>query len=515
MSQPLAPSRRPALTWNGALSYASTDSACLDYWAKAGTYRGRDQADVDESMRRLFADDARLALAIVFGVRLVTRKPAQGEIDETQTGYGQRDEFAKALCWMHRERPRALYDNLHLVPVFGCWRDLVSEPLLGTLDRAKVHDLVAANLSDPLLLKYLPQPRSPGKARGDRDRARAAWAKGLCRHLGIREKDYRKMKAAGPAHVFQRQMGRGEWGAIHFGGIPGRAMTRLVSLTGKDKKTALERHGQTERLLSWVREQPLVKFTGHPYELVRAARKRSTVVSREVHDRQFATVLEPMRAHDLGNVLCALDTSGSMTGEAVPGVSAYDICISLGIAFSMMNVGRFADSVVAFGDTSQLIALSGTFTQRLGQIQAMTTAWGSTNFQSVIDLLVRFRRANPEVPAGEYPRTLLVVSDMQFDPAGANARTNHEAAMRKLREVGLGEMRVIWWFVNGKATDFPATRGEPGTYLIGGFDPTVLKALMGLRKEAPDATEKPKQEQTPIAGMLNFLSQPIFSLLSV
>jgi hypothetical protein len=350
--------------------------------------------------------------------------------------------------------------------------------------------------------------------RSDRDRARSEWARGLCRHLGIEEKEYRKLKSAGPAHVFQRQMARGQWDAIHFNGIPGRAMTRLVTLTGKDKQTAFERHNQTERLLAWVREQPLVKFTGHPYELVRAARRRSTVVSREVHDRQFATILEPMRGHKLGNVLCALDTSGSMTSQVVPGVSAYDVCISLGIAFSMLNVGRFADTVVAFGPTSELVTLSGTFTQRLRQIQAMTMAWGSTNFQSVIDLIVQEYRQNPATPLSDYPQTLLVVSDMQFNPAGANVRTNHEVAMRKLRDVGLGEMRVIWWYVNGQGTDFPVTMDEAGTYLIGGFDPTVLKALLGLTKAAPDS-EKPRKEQTPMAGMLNFLSQPIFSLLTV
>src|SRR5262249_43669181 len=116
MSQTIALLRRPALTWNGAISYASTDNACLDYWAKAGTFRGRTQADVDADMEKLFADNARLALAIVFGVRLITRKPAQADLDEVQTGYGQRDEFAKALCWIHPPRPHTLHANLHLIP---------------------------------------------------------------------------------------------------------------------------------------------------------------------------------------------------------------------------------------------------------------------------------------------------------------------------------------------------------------------------------------------------------------
>jgi hypothetical protein len=514
MSQAVVSHRLPAETWNGALSHASTGSALLDYWAKAGTYRGRDQSAVNADMKKIFADDERLALAVVFGVRLISRKPNVQGIDETQAGYGQRDEFAKALVWLQARRPEMLERNLHLIPVFGCWRDLMSEPLLSVLDREKVFALVRDNRDDALLRKYLPTIRSGSKIRSDRDRARSQWAKDLCRFLGITERDYRQLKAQGAAHVFQRQMSRNQWEQLNFNGIPGRAMMHLVSRNGKDKMTAVERHGQVERLLAWVREQPAVKFTGYPYELVRAARKRRDVVAREIFDRQFATVLEPMRDHALGNVLCALDTSGSMTMEVVPGISAYDICISLGLAFSSLNVGSFRDSVVAFGNTSQLVTLQGTFAERLRQIETMTTAWGSTNFQSVIDLLVRIRRSNPSIPVEDFPNTLLVVSDMQFNPVGGNAQTNYQAAMQKLHAAGLGSMRIIWWFVNGEAPDFPATLSDEGVYIVGGFDPTVLKALMGLKGNTDRDTPE-KRKETPLEGMLNFLRQPIFGLLKV
>lgn len=518
MSHTLSRITAPALTWNGALSHASTGvgplAALLDYWTKAGTYRGREQADVDADMEKLFSADERLALAVVFGTRLITRKPAVEGIDEAQTGFGQRDEFGKAVVWLARNRPALLDANLHLIPVFGCWRDLVSEPLLSALGREKVYALVRDNLDNALLRKYLPQARSGGKGRSERDRARSAWARGLCKFLGIRECDYRKLKAEGPAHLFQRQMSAGKWGEVDFNTIPGREMTRLTGRHGKDGQSAFERHGQVERLLEWVRSRPQVKFTGHPHELVRVARLARSAVQKEVFNRQFATVVEPFRGHRLGNVLCALDTSGSMTSEVVPGVSAYDICVSLGLVFSSLNVGHFKDVVCAFGDTSTLVPLAGTFTERLQQVTEMATAWGSTNFQSVIDLIVGVRQHNPGVPAEEFPQTLLVVSDMQFNPVAGNARTNYDEAMAKLRAVGLGEMLIIWWFVNGAAEDFPAQMDDQGVYLVGGFDPVVLKALMGLEANRPQFEAKERKEETPADGLLNFLRQPIFGLLS-
>jgi hypothetical protein len=512
---------KSAYTWNGALSYSTTGfdkyGACLDYWCKAGTYTDRTQVEVGADMARIFADDERVATAIVFGLRLITRLPNVERIEDLQTGYGRKDEFYKAAIWLHERKPNLVYKNLHLIPVFGCWKDLVTVPLIGVLDREKVYALVKDNLGDQLLRKYLPQIRSPKQIRSERDRMRVEWAKGLCRYLGIPFIDYRRLKAEGAAHIWQKQMGRRQFSEISFNGIPGKAMLLHTSQKGRDKLTVFERHGQIERLKNWVLQQTQNKFTGYPYELTRAAsfRRKPSIVQCLVYNRQFETLLELMKSHQVGNVLFAIDTSGSMTAQVMPGVSAYDICLSMGLVFSSLNLGYFRDVVVAFNDVSSLIRLSGEFVDRLHQIEKMTTAWGSTNFQSVIDLLVRVRKENPDIPVEEYPETLLVISDMQFNPVGVNSRTNYEAAMRKLRRVGLQDMRVIWWFVNGAGTDFPSQMDDQGIYMIGGFDPVNLRALMGLSAGKKEFVASEKTEQTPLDGMMNFLRQPIFGFTSI
>lgn len=512
-----------AYTWNGAVSNATTGfekfGTILDYFAKAGTYTARAQPAVDTDMGRIFADDEATALKVVFGLRLITRKPQGVEgIEESQTGYGRKDEFYKAVVWLHNHRPEMLYRNLRLIPVFGCWKDFMTEPLVDVLDRAKVYALVKENLDDALLRKYLPQIRSKNHARTDRDKKRIAWAKGLCAFLGINTKAYRKLKTQGAGHIWQRQMSAKAWDDINFNGIPGKAMLHHTSRKGKDKQTVFERHGQVARLTEWVLKQKSVKFTGYPYELTKAAGKGASpsVVQKIIYNKQFETLLEPMRNHKLGNTLACLDTSGSM-GTIVAGkVSAYDICISMGLVFSSLNVGYFKDAVVAFDTTSRLIKLAGDFCDRLHHVERMETAWGSTNFQSVIDLLVLIRQQNPDIPVDQYPQTLIVISDMQFNPVGGNTETNYAAAMKKLNSVGLEQTRIIWWFVNGAGTDFPSQMTDKGVYMIGGFDPTNVKALMGLDSSTPekkDFNAAEKAEETPLDGMKNFLSQPIFSLV--
>ena len=528
MSMLLNKLTKTAYTWNGAVSHSTTGfsklGACLDYFAECGTYVGRDQAVVDADMVKIFADDEKTALRIVFGLRLITRKPEVAGIDEAQTGFGRKDEFYKAVHWMLRNKPDLFYQNMHLIPVFGCWKDFFHEPFVDLLDRKKVYELVANNLGDQLLRKYLPQIRSTKNARTDRDKKRIAWAKGFCAASGINYRDYRKIKSSGTGHIWQKQMMAQEWDKINFNGIPGKAMKNHVSQKGKkDKKSVFERHNQIERLKEWVLGQKTVKFTGYPYELTRAciAKAKPNIVQKLIYDRQFETVVEPMRGHKLGNVLACLDISGSMSCEVVKGVSAYDICISMGIAFSMMNTGYFANTVCGFSDSPILLKLAGSMSDRLNIIETdrkfQRVAWGSTNFQGVIDMLVKVRKDHPEIPVSEYPETILVISDMQFNSAGS--QTNYEALMAKFQSVGLENTRLIWWFVNGKGTDFPATMDDRGCYIIGGFDPVNIKALMGLttKKTAEtgaDFDAAAKQKETPLDGMLNFLNQPVFDLIT-
>lgn len=518
---------KTAETWNGAVSYSSTGldkyGACLDYFSKCGTYTKRTQEAVNADMAKIFSDDEKVALSIIFALRLISRKPNVEGIEEVQTGYGRRDEFYKACVWLHNNHPELLYSNLHLIPVFGSWKDFLQSPLIETLDRNKVYQLFSENLDDQLLLKYLPQIRGGKRLRSERDKLRSAWAKGFANFVGWTYKNYRQVKSGGNAHIWQKQMSHNEWDKVNFNGIPGKAMLRHTTQKNKsDNLTVFERHNQVARLRDWVLGQKTVKFTGYPYELTAKATSPS-LVQKMILDKQFESVLEPMKGHNLGNVLACLDISGSMTwASGMPaGVTPYDICISMGITFSCLNTGYFKDVVCGFSDRSILLRLAGGMCDRLNQIrtdrQFQQVAWGSTNFQGVIDLLVQTRQAHPEIPVEEYPETILVISDMQFNPVGGNAETNYEAATRKLKSVGLNETRLIWWFVSGQGSDFPCTMDSKGCYIIGGFDPVNLKALMGLSttdKKNKDFNAKEKQQETPLDGMMNVLSQPIFGLLT-
>jgi hypothetical protein len=145
-----------------------------------------------------------------------------------------------------------------------------------------------------------------------------------------------------------------------------------------------------------------------------------------------------------------------------------------------------------FDETSKVKSLKGEFTDKWMDIVSSTTAWGSTNFQSVIDEIVRIRKRNPQIPLSDYPETLLVVSDMQFNPTNdwrcsynsQAERTNYESAIAKLSKVFpqefVDKFKIVWWQVNGsRTTDFPSNMDCGGTYVFSGFDGSVISFLLG------------------------------------
>ena len=506
-------------TENGAISHATTGSALLDYFSKCGTYRDRSLEEVFADISRIWAESPLLAMQVIFYNRIVSRK-TKGMVntEKVQKGQGNRSEFRKSIIWLARYQPELLNANLWLIPVVGTWKDLWHEELLGELDSQAVYALIKRGIADEynkdLIAKYLPRIRSKSNTFNERQKKLNRFAYGLLKYLKWSPVEYRTFKSAGKAHDFQKKMCLNNWAVINFNTIPGKALFRLVNKKGKDELTTLQRHELEDTYTDWIMNQPTAKFTGYVYELMESVNTDMSLAQKITLDKQFDGLIELAKKDTGGikeNIWCALDTSGSMTAQ-VGNTTAYNICISLGIYFSSLNEGAFKDHVIMFDNNSRVLQLTGAFTDKVQQIKTTTTAWGSTNFQSVIEEIVRVRKTQPHIPVEDFPTTLVVVSDMQFNPAGANTQTNYEAAMQQLRAVGLPNMRIVWWWVTGRGTDFPNQLNDEGVVLIGGFDGSILSLLIGGEKK--EIGQGPTAKQlTPYEMMLKALDQEVLQAI--
>ena len=149
------------------------------------------------------------------------------------------------------------------------------------------------------------------------------------------------------------------------------------------------------------------------------------------------------------------------------------------------------------------------------QITSEKTAWGNTNFNSVIQEIVRMRKQHPEIPVEEYPGTLLVVSDMQFDKPPRDYMTNYEHMKAELYEVlpkeFVDNMKFIWWQVTGRTKDVPAEVG-PGQMFISGFDGSIISLLLG--SEAKELEQEKGRPLTSEEVVQLGLSQEILSYIT-
>ena len=522
-----ATSKGDAFTLNGAVSNSSTGDLLVDQFGKAGTFRGRDLMSVFADESAIWGEDPLMALRFPFYLRMVTRKSKfmdGKETDKVQNGQGARDESYKRLLWIAKYHPDSFYKNLWLLPVVGSWKDLwILMTMDDSLDKEKFFEVIAAGIKDDyhrdLVKKYLPRIRSFKKCHTDWATKSNRLAQDFCKYVGWTPSMYATFKSTGKAHDFQQKMCAGLYDKINFSTVPGRALALMNKKQGK-LGTFIERHGLSKKYTEWLKKQPVVKFTGYPYELLRLVEDAGSGISlaqKFTFDKQFDGLLETAKQNQggiKGNVWCALDTSGSMMDRVAGKISAYDICVSLGIYFSSLNEGAFKNHVIMFDATSHVMKLSGTFTDKVQQIAKSSTAWGSTNFQSVIDEIVRIRRSNPNIPLEDYPDTLLVVSDMQFNPTG-NVKTNYEVAMNKLRLVFpatfIENFKVIWWQVNGRANhDYPSTIDDGGTYVFSGFDGSVVTMLLGGEVKIDKKTGK-KIQPTMREVVDNALSQEVLS----
>ena len=522
-------------TENGAVSKITTGKAITDQFGKAANYRGRDTHVVFKEQEALWIENQEQALRFPFYLRMITRKVKVNKdnvTEKVQKGQGVRDESFKRLLWLAQNQPDSFYKNIWVLPMVGSWKDLWTlmfyDITLGTkcINHEVIFDLInqglKCNAHMELIKKFMPRIKTKTKCTTDWTQVTNDLAREYANYNGLSYKDYNKLKTSGTAHDFQKLICSGRFKDINWNLIPGRALSKIAS------QKFLTKHELEKDYTDWVLAQPTVKYTGYVYELAKEVMNSSgwspkankmPLFKKITIDKQFDELVRKAVEDGsiLGNVWCALDTSGSMTSRVVGDISAFDICISLGVFFSTINTGAFHKNVIMFDNVSRVKQLNGGFCDMITDILRSNTAWGGTNFQSVIDEIVRIRKQNPNIPLEDFPQTLLVVSDMQFNPVGRNVNTNYEEMKKKLYEVFPTEfvdsMKFIWWQVTGRTSDVPATLDDSGCYFFSGFDGSIVSLLLGGEMAEKEAITK---KQPTMEEMINAaLGQEILSYITV
>jgi hypothetical protein len=102
--------------------------------------------------------------------------------------------------------------------------------------------------------------------------------------------------------------------------------------------------------------------------------------------------------------------------------------------------------------------------------------WGmSTNLQATFDLILN-SALREELPESEMPTKLLIISDMEFNEA--SNMTNLDAIREKYKASGYKLPQIVFWNVNGRLGNSPASVSDAGIGLVSGFSPAILKSIL-------------------------------------
>lgn len=511
-------------TENGAISNSSTNNVFVDQFGAISSYMDRSITSVFNDQEELWVEDILKSLKFIFYIRAISRTTnvylngtPKGSF--IQKGQGMRDEAFKRLLWVAKNYPDIFYDNVELLPIVGSWKDIWELMYynykfdLHVINHKKmfsvlVHGLACEDTCD-LVKKYMPSLIAKNKQKTLRSSFMNIVGRQFMKFMGWDEKEYRKAKSSGKAHDFQKIISNGLFDKLNWNHIPGKALIKLVTSKFIINNNLLSSYEE------WVNKQDTIKFNGHVYELGHMFNKKVYKHQDYTLNKQFEQLVRNTKANMTfnANVWCALDTSGSMTctynGRKI---TPYDVCTSLGVFFSTLNDGAFHKQVIMFDDTSYTKQLKGSFCDMMSQIPR--NAMGGTNFLSVIKKIVDIRKNNPLIPLEDYPQTLLVVSDMQFNPTGG-LDTNYERSKTMLLDVFPQEFvdnfKFVWWNVATSVKDYPSQINDGGTFLLSGFDGSIISLLLG---EEISKNEK-KSPKTMVELVDAALNQEIFNFLKI
>lgn len=450
------------VTQNGAVSYKSTGSACLDLFSKVGSARNMDKTELLTKFYNAGLEDMDVATRIMMWVR-----DARGGAGERETFRKLATEF-ETWCQGHPNGRQMVQTLIDKAVELGRWDDIF------VLDKNfdLVVQKVGQNLTNELLLKWLPREKS----------AKGAIAKRLAEGLGLTPRQYRKVCAG--VVTTETLMCAKRWNDINLSHVPSVAAARY------QKAFAAKHPGYSEWKEALENGTAKVNASvAFPHDVYRTFKSGADV---NVVDAIWEAL--PNYIPEGVNILPISDVSGSMSCRASGNMSCMDVSISLGAYLASKNTGPFAGALITFDDnpTFHWMDSKKSITTNFRDIGQMK--WGgSTNFQATFDLiLAHAKKVNAKQE--DMPQVVLCLSDMQFNAADGNYSwstrsrntTNFEAITEKYEAAGYKMPTLVFWNLNaGYGDDTPVTQTHKNVALVSGFSPAVLKAVLAGGETAP------------------------------
>jgi len=431
---------KAARTTNGMKARETTANKCVDLFHNIGASRGK---NIIPAFVAAFVEDKELATRIALWAR------------DVRGGAGERQVFKDILKYIDENDPELLTRIAHKVPELGRWDDLFAI----TRNRNIAFELIKDALEDNngLAAKWMPRKGEDAVA--------------LRNFLGYSPKRYRKT-LVGLTNVVETAMCSKDWSAIKYSHVPSVAAARYQKAFTKNDPT---RYAEYRAGLIKGTEK-INASTLYPYDVLKSIRYGG--------DAQVALAQWDALPNYVGdaNAIAVVDVSGSMTCPAggygsKSNVSCLDVALSLGLYIADKNTGAFKDTFLTFSDNSKLMHLKGDLLAKLHQMER--SQWEmSTNLHAAFEEILRVATQN-NVPQTDMPKTILILSDMQFNYCVRHDDSALQMIRRKYENAGYNVPQVVFWNLNASYGNQPARYDDSGVALVSGFSPALMTSIIG------------------------------------
>ena len=441
------------LTDNGMVTNPTSLNKCVDLFFSIGSMRGKSKDKVVNLFNEAYNENPLVASKILFWVR------------DVRSGAGERQTFRDVISFLTTNSPQTVRKNIGLIPEFGRWDDVLV--LLGTELEDDMFSLIKTALSngDGLCAKWMPR--------------KGVVANKLRKLFRTTPKQYRKM-LVGLTNVVESKMCAKDWEKIDYSKLPSLASSRYQKSFNKNDN---ERYNEYKKSL----QDGTAKVNAgavYPYDIVKSMSMGGDTI---VSEKQWESLPNWMEG-SVERILPVVDVSGSMGVEVGgnPNLSCMDVAVSLGMYISERNEGSFKDAFITFSNNPQLQYLTGSLSERLLQLRRADWAM-STDLEAVFNLILHQAKMN-NVPEGNMPTKILILSDMQFNQATRRDSLGAQSMIEAMyEEAGYTKPNIIYWNLNAKGGNFPVEFDKNGTALVSGFSPSILKSLLGGKNMTPES----------------------------
>lgn len=304
--------------------------------------------------------------------------------------------------------------------------------------------------------------------------------------LGYSVFEFKRIVRAMRKHlrVVEGLMSTNQWDKIKYSEVPSRAMMIY--------RNAFKKHDE-ERFNLFAQkavtgEEKINSATLYPYDIIEKYSSKG-YWSRNYYDGSRLSETEenilqaqwdalPNYVEAGTNAIVIADTSGSMSGRPM------DTAVGLAIYFAQRNTGAYKNLWMNFSSSPSFQRVQGkTLKQILSNINYSNWS-GSTNCEAAFDLILNTAIRN-KVSPDEMPKSLIIVSDMEFDYCGGRRWTFYENMRARYVQYGYEIPTIIFWQVDSRHDVFHADKDRKGVILVSGQSAGTFKNLIGAIGKSP------------------------------